>query len=184
MRDTEEDYEENEDVPSEYDYENPEHPEENIMDVADLPPIEGAEFIAKIKDPEIREREIEAAERIYEKRQDLERKLDSGEISQGAYEHERQLLGIKTNRAITRWELAAQGVTYDKIGDTMEDWNHVLDENLDLGKYRSRIKEKAEEIGPESAKELAYQMHKDGRLSKDAHDIITRQVEQVRRGKK
>ena len=184
MWDTEEDYEENEDVPRENDYENPEHLDENFMDVADLPPIEGAEFIAKIEDPEVREREVEAAERICEKRQDLERKLDSGEISQGAYEHERQLLGIKANRAITRWELAAQGVTYDKIGDTMEDWNHILDENLIWAKYRSRIKERAEEIGPESAQELADRMRKEGRLSKEAHDIVTRQVEQVRRRRK
>ena len=91
MWDTEEDYEENEDVPRENDYENPEHLEENFMDVADLPPIEGAEFIAKIEDPEVRQREVEAAERIYEKGEELKRKLDSGEISQGAYEHERQL---------------------------------------------------------------------------------------------
>lgn len=184
MRDTEEDYEENEDVPDEYDYENPEHMEENLIDVADLPPIEGVDFIAKIKDPEVREIEVEAAEGIYEKRQDLERKLESGEISQGAYEHERQLHGIKTRRAITRWELAAQGVTYDKLGDLGEDWNHVLDENLDLGKYRSRIKDRAEEIGPESARKLADRMHKDGRVSKEAHDIITRQVQQVRKRKK
>jgi hypothetical protein len=184
MRDTEEDYEENEDVPRENDYENPEHLDENFLDVADLPPIEGAEYIAKIEDPEVREREVEAAGRIYKKRQDLERKLDSGEISQGAYEHERHLHGIKTNRAITRWELAAQGVTYDKIGDTMEDWNHIPDENLDLGKYRSRIKETAEEIGPESAQEVAERRRRAGKLSKDGYDIIMRQVDQVRRRRK
>jgi len=184
MQNTEEDYEENEDVPSEFQHENPERLDENFMDVADLPPIEGAEFVAKIEDPEVREREKEALERIYEKRQDLERKLDSGEISQGAYEHERRIHGIKTRRAITRWELAAQGVTYDKLGDLGEDWNHVLDENLDLGKYRSRIKDRAEEIGPESARKLADRMHKEGRVSKEAHDIITRQVQQVRKRKK
>jgi len=184
MWDTEEDYEENEDVPDEYDYENPEYLEGKFMDVADLPPIEGVESIAKIEDPEVREMETEAAERIYEKGEDLKRKLDSGEISQGAYEHERQLHGIKTRRAITRWELAAQGVTYDKLGDLGEDWNHVLDENLDLGKYRGRIKDRAEEIGPESARKLADRMHKEGRVSKEAHDIITRQVQQVRKRKK
>ena len=184
MRDTEEDYEENEDVPSEYQHENPEHLDENFMDVADLPPIEGAEFIAKIENPEVREREVEAAKRICEKRQDLERKLDSGEISQGAYEHERQLLGIKANRAITRWELGAQGVTYDKIGNTMEDWNHILDENLNLGDYRRRIQERVEEIGPESAQEVAKRMRRTGGLSRDGYDIVTRQVDQVRRRKK
>ena len=60
MWDTEEDYEENGETPSEYDYENPEHLDENFMDVADLPPVEGAEFIAKIEDPEVRGREVEA----------------------------------------------------------------------------------------------------------------------------
>ena len=134
MWDTEEDYEENEETPPEYDYENPEHPDEKPIDLADLPPIEGAEFIAKIEDPEVRQREVEAAERIYEKGEELKRKLESGEISQGAYEHERSLHGIKARRAITRWELADR-------------------------------------------------MHKEG-MSKEAHDIITRQVEQVRKRKK
>jgi len=184
MWDTEEDCEENEDVPRENDYENPEHPEDNLMDVADLPPIEGVEFIARIEDPEVREREVEAAERIDEKRQDLNRKLESGEISQGAYEHERHLLGIKAQRAITRWQLSAQGVTYDKIGDTMEDWNHIPEEDLDLADFRSRIKKNAEEIGPESAQEVAERRRRAGKLSKDGYDIIMRQVDQVRRRRK
>jgi len=41
----------NEDVPRENDYENPEHPEDNLMDVADLPPIEGVEFIREDRGP-------------------------------------------------------------------------------------------------------------------------------------
>ena len=184
MWDTEEDCEENEDVPRENDYENPEHPEENFMDVADLPPIEGVEFIAKIEDPELRKREIEAAEKIYEKGEDLKRKLESGEISQGAYEHERHLHGIKANRAITRWELAADGFTWDKVGDLTEDLQHKLEYDLNLDKVRPRIRKTAESLGPDAAQELADRMHKEGRLSKEARDIVTRQVEQVRRRKK
>jgi hypothetical protein len=66
----------------------------------------------------------------------------------------------------------------------MEDWNHIPDENLDLGKYRSRIKETAEEIGPESAQEVAERRRRAGKLSKDGYDIIMRQVDQVRRRRK
>ena len=183
MWDTEEDYEETEETPPEYDYENPEHPDEKPIDLADLPPIEGAEFIAKIEDPEVRQREVEAAERIYERGEELKRKLESGEISQGAYEHERSLHGIKSRRAITRWELAAGGVTYDQIGDTMEDWNHKLKQGLDLPDKRERIRNRAKEMGREAAQNLADRMHKEG-MSKEAHDIITRQVEQVRKRKK
>jgi len=184
MWDTEEDYEETDEAQVEYDYENPEKLEETFMDVADLPPIEGAEFIAKIEDPEVRKREVEAAEKLYERGEELKRKLDSGEISQGRYEHERGLHGIKAQRAISRWQLAEGGMTYDKMGDTMEDWNHVLDENLDLDSYRRRIKDRAEEMRPEAARKLANRMRREGRLSRDAHDIIKRQVRQVRkRGK-
>jgi len=154
------------------------------MDVADLPPIEGAEFIAKIEDPEVRKREVEAAEKLYERGEELKRKLDSGEISQGRYEHERSLHGIKAQRAITRWDLASGGVTYEKMGDTMEDWNHLPDEKLDLDDYRKRIKDRAEKMGPEAAQKLANRMRKEGRLSRDAHEIIKRQARQVRkRGK-
>ena len=184
MWDTEEDYEETEETAVEYDYENPEHPEETFMDVADLPPIEGAEFIAKIEDPEVRQREVEAAERIYEKGEELKRKLESGEISQGAYEHERSLHGIKSRRAITRWELAAQDVTYDKLGDLSEEWRNIRYPKNDIPKYRERIKGVIEAKGQEFSQELADRMHKEGRLSKEAHDIITRQVEQVRKRKK
>ena len=184
MWDTEEDYEETEEAQVEYDYENPENLEGTFMDVADLPPIEGAEFIAKIEDPEVRKREVEAAEKLYERGEELKRKLDSGEISQGRYEHERGLHGIKAQRAITRWQLAEGGVTYDKMGDLSEDWNHILDENLDLDDYRRRIKDRAEEMGPEAARKLANRMRREGRLSRDAHDIIKRQVREVRkRGK-
>ena len=183
MWDTEEDYEETEEAQVEYDCENPEKLEETFMDVADLPPIEGAEFIAKIEDPEVRQREVEAAEKLYERGEELKRKLESGEISQGRYEHERGLHGIKAQRAITRWELAEGGVTYDKMGDTMEDWNHKLKQGLDLPDKRERIRNRAKEMGREAAQNLADRMHKKG-MSKEAHDIITRQVQQVRkRGK-
>ena len=181
MWDTEEDYEETEEAQVEYDYENPENLEETFMDVADLPPIEGAEFIAKIEDPEVREREVEAAEKLYERGEELKRKLESGEISQGRYEHERGLHGIKAQRAISRWQLAEGGMTYDKMGDTMEDWNHIPDEKLDLDDYRKRIKDRAEKMGPEAAKDLADRMRKEDELSRDAHDIIKRQVQQARK---
>ena len=174
-----------EEIPEFEDY--PERIEEEIdenvseMDL-EIPDVWWREDIEKIEDPEIREREIEVAERIIEKKEALNERLDSGEITQGRYDDDYLLGGLREEgrKAATRSGLGSVGVTYDVLGDLLEDQDFLIHDlasgNTELMDAKGEVKEIVGELGTESARELADRMKDEGEIGEDAHETISRQV--------
>jgi hypothetical protein len=188
MWDSENDHEETEDSWFEDNDENPEDPEEYKRRVfeMEIPPVRWAEDIERIRSPEIREREIEAAKDFLENEKELDRKLEAGEISESQHLFDREIQVIHGGATIsTRCALAAEGITYEILGDLGDDVTYKLRPKLDLPKLRPEIRETVEALGPDAAQELADRMlEEDNQGFKEAHEIISRQVKLARNRKK
>ena len=185
MWDSEEDYEETGEDRIEEDYENPEYsPEEKRILEMETPPVSWADDIERIRDPEIKERAIETAKESCERKEELKRKFASGRISEGDYLSKLEVQSVKDTKAATRAGLGSVDLTYEDLGDLGEDLENIFYPKNDLPKYRQRIRARIDDIGPEAAQELADRMHEEGRLSKRAHGIISRQVKEARKYKK
>jgi hypothetical protein len=146
----------------------------------EAPDVEWKEHIENIEDPEIKRKEIEFAEKIIEKEEDLKNRFESGEISEIDFWAENMFgIGREKVRAATRCELGSEGITYDDIGDMAEDWDFFIAEaggNPKPAKMKNRVKEMINRQGPEASQELADKMLEDEEISKEAHDTISRQV--------
>ena len=156
---------------------NPEYdddiPEENL----EIPDEWYAEDIKNIDDPELRAKEIEEAEKIRDWEQELNEKLDAGEISHhehwAEYEFEIRPAKIKFS---TRAALESEGITYDMLGDISEDWDLITADNQRLMCLKEDLEKRIDLMGPEASQELADRMLEEERLSKEAHEMISRQV--------
>ena len=155
---------------------NPEYddvPEENL----EIPDEWYAEDIINIDNPELRDKEIEAAEKIRDQEQDLDAKLDAGEISD--YEHwaecEFQIKPAKSKLA-TRTALESEGIAYDMLGDISEDWDFITADNQKLMQQKEDLKDSIDRLGPKASKQIADRMLEEGRLSEKTHELICRQV--------
>jgi hypothetical protein len=143
----------------------------------EIPDVWWREHIEKIEDPEMRENEIEAAERLIEKKIDLIERLESGEITQDRYDDEYLLrLRSEERKAATRCGLASEGLTYDDLGDISEDNSFISKGDPKLMDIKDEIKEVIGSMGPEAAQELADRKLEEGEISKEAHETISRQV--------
>jgi hypothetical protein len=171
--------EEHDEIPEEY---LEEEFIEDVVEDMEVPEVYWEEDIRNIEDPEIKQKEIEAANEILEKERDLEARLRSGEIteSQFAAEYETSLRKKKSSAA-TRCGLASVGITYEDIGDVAEDYDNILYPHNDLSEKRERIGDVIDEIGEEAAEQLADRMLEDEKISDRAHGIIKRQIELKRK---
>lgn len=68
--------------------------EEVFIDDMKIPDVDWAEDIERIKDPEIREREIETAERILDHERSLKERLKSGKITKDRFVTEKEFFRI------------------------------------------------------------------------------------------
>ena len=175
MKDGNYEWEELDEIPDEYWEEVV--PEEDLKEMKGLPEVWWAEEIEKIEDPEIREREIEAAEKIMQKGKALRERLESGELTAeeywGIYESG---LSREERKAATRSGLASTGLTYDHLGDLSEDYDILVNGDLGLAEKKARLKKMIEVRGPEASQELADRMLKEGEISEKTHETISRQV--------
>ncbi|MFC1895389.1 hypothetical protein ACFL0Q_01835 [Thermodesulfobacteriota bacterium] len=156
----------------------PEDSDENISEAEfEIPDVWWAKDIEKIEHPEMKQKEIQAAETIVEKEKAQLEKLESGKINKGQYDDEYEY-GIREQkrRAATRSALESVGLTYDHLGDVAEDYDILIFGNLDLVEKKKSLKEAIDSMGPEAAQELADQMLKEGRISRMAHETISRQT--------
>ena len=99
----------------------------------DKPDVCWAEDIENIQNPEIKQKEIEAAERLLEKENTLEKRFESGEISEDMYQAELDIgLRRQKSKAATRCALESVGITYDHLGDLSEDLDIYASGDLGL----------------------------------------------------
>ena len=161
-------------------YEFEEQPDEtdieNLQLENEIPDVHWAKDIAQIENPILREREIEAAKKIVEKEEEINARVESGELCQFDAEMEFESLRSQKAAASTRSGLASVGLTYDHFIDVAEDFDH-----LTLGHYKTvesadRLKRIICELGPQRAQQLADRWMEERRLSRESYDLITRQA--------
>jgi len=151
--------------------------DETIPEDLEIPDVEWADEIEQIDNPKIKEREIEAAEKILDKEENLEKKLEDGDIDENQYLNEYEF-GIQNSKrkATTRTGLESVDITYDDLGDITEDMDILISGTPEIADMKEQLKSTIDSIGSEAAQELADDMLEEGRLSKSTHDTITRQV--------
>ena len=136
-----------------------------------------AKDLGNIEDPELQAKEIEAAEKMIEKRQDLEKKLDSGEITKDQFNDEIEF-GIrrKEARATTRFGLASVGITWDDIGDAMDELADLRAGNLETMEEKKTFKKYIELAGDEASQEIIDRALEEGKIDEDMHKSFSRYV--------
>jgi hypothetical protein len=157
--------------------EHPEFDDELPEDNLDIPDEWYAADIENIHDPELRTREIEAAEKIREWEQDLDAKLDAGEISDYQYWSEYQFeIGPQKVRLATRTALESVGLSYDMLGDVVEDLDKVVADDQKFWEQKEELKRSIGLMGPDAAQELADKRLAEEKLSEELNQMISRQV--------
>ena len=149
---------------------------EEIEDM-EVPDLWYAEDINEIEDPFLRAKEIMEAEKIDQQERDLEAQLEAGEITKDQFDAKYQY-GIRKQKSklATRTALESVGMTYDDLGDLSEDWELLTAGDLDRIEQKERLQKSINHMGPEASQELADAMLKEGKISKDTHNMISRQV--------
>lgn len=119
------------------DYLEEQSPELIDLKEIDNPDLWWTESINKIKNPQIKQKEIESAEKILEKQKTLDEKFESGEISKSEFDHENLVnLGREKAKFSTRCDLESEGITYDHLGDLSEDWEIMTAGDLELAEKK------------------------------------------------
>lgn len=156
--------------PDEYDLEYPEY------DVEEIPDVNWAEDIGNIENPILRERAIETAKKLVDKENELNAKIESGEMSTFQAECAFSDLRKEKAAASTRAGLASVGLTYDHLAEASEAYDILTTGDYKLIDLIGQVRKMAERIGPEKAQHLADEMLKKGKISEPAHEHISRQV--------
>ena len=152
-----------------------EEDEELLEAQMDIPDVWWKDEIAKIEDPKLREREIEAAKELLEERQEIDKKFKSGEIDEFSHWAKKEHLHFRDARAATRSGLASVGLDYGKLEELSEDYDILVTGDLKLIDANDRVN-KLVERNPQAAQELADRMFEEGRLSEEAHKFISGKV--------
>jgi hypothetical protein len=149
--------------------------ENGIQD--EIPDVWWADYIRDIENPVIREQEIETAQELLEEQRKALGKHDSGQIDDATLQNELDnKMGPKMRKAATRSGLESTGLTWDHLGDLAEDHGFLAKGDTELLDQKNRLNEVIGELGPDASQELADEMLEEGRISKDAHETISRQV--------
>jgi hypothetical protein len=156
-----------------------------VEDDSDIPDVWWADDIRRIEDPDIRQKEIEAAEALLEERKELLKKHEDGEIDEATLQGKMLVeLDPKERKAATRCGLESVGLDWDQLGDLAEDYDALTTGDTEFSDQKERLKEMIREMGPDDAQELADEMYEDARISKQAHETISRQVRLSRESSK
>lgn len=173
-----EDYGEFDELPGEYLEEEAQNSAE--AKAMEAPDVAWKEDIEKIENPDIKKKEIEIAEKSNKKWKAVEEKVDSGEITEVDYFGELICKRWPEERKhTTRCGLESIDLTYDNLGDVAEDWDFFIADaggNSKPAQMKNEVKEMIYRRGPEASQKLADKMLEDGKMSKETHDTISRQV--------
>ena len=154
---------------------NLEEDEELLKAELDIPDVWWKDEIAKIEDPKLREREIEAAKKLLNEKRKLDEKFRSGEVDEFGYWAKKEHLHFQDARAATRSGLASVGLDYGKLEEISEDYDILVTGDLKLIDANDRVN-KLVEKNPKAAQKLADRMFEEGRLSEEAHKFISGKV--------
>ena len=149
---------------------------ENLQPEMEIPDVHWTKDIERIENPILREREIEAAKKIVEKEEEINTRIESGELSPFDAEIEFESLRSKKAAASTRSLFASVGLTYDHFGSVAEDNFRLSYGNYDYINLSDKVKKAVYDIGPENAQQLADEMLEEGTLSRENYDFISRQA--------
>lgn len=156
-----------------------EEDEELLEAELDIPDVWWKDDIAKIEDPKLREREIQAAKKSLEEKRELDEKFKSGQIDEFGYWAGNERLHLKDARAATRSGLASVGLDYGKIEELSEDYDILVTGDLKLIDANDRVNKLVKDH-PQAAQELADRMFEEGRLSEEAHKFISGKVKRYK----
>ena len=136
-----------------------------------------AEDLRDIEDPELQEKEIEAAEKMIEKRQALEKKLDSGEITKDQFDDEIDgKIRRKETRASTRFSLASVGITWDDVGDAMDELADIRTGDPEVLEEKKKLKKYINLAGEEASQEIIDRALEDEKIDEDMHESLSRYI--------
>lgn len=136
-----------------------------------------AEDIGDIKDPDLQEKEIESAEKMIEKRQALEKKLESGEITKDQFDDE-IYSKIRRNevRASTRLGLESVGITWDDVGEAMDELADIQTGDPEHLKRVRNLKKYIDLAGAEASQKIIDRALEDEKIDKDMHESLSRYI--------
>jgi hypothetical protein len=150
--------------------------EEIMREDVEIPDVPWAEDIARIENPDIRDKEIERAEKWLEKTEKLEAKYESEGKDFRGFLAENPDLSTEATKASTRASLESVGLTWDHLGDVSQDMGLLAARDLNALDQKDRVRNFIRDAGPETAQELADRMHEEGRLGEEAYETISRLV--------
>ena len=142
--------------------------------------------IDDIKNPKLREKRINEAKEIIEEETQLNRKLDSGEISSSLYDYKRGDLMRKRVKFSMRADLDAMGASMDHFIDLAEeagDLPRMAQGDLTYSVFSGQVKRGIETLGPDLVQELADDKLEKGKITKEVHDTVSRKVRIARHDK-
>jgi len=150
---------------------------ENQEAEPETPEVSWAEDIQKIDNQVLREKAIEEAERIVDQEAELNAKHEAGEISDLNAELE-ALHTIRPQKVRASWkaDLASAGLTGDHLGDIGEEQLLISTGDPDILDQKDRVRNRVRLDGADYSQELADRMQKEGELSEEAHEMLSRQA--------
>jgi len=142
----------------------------------EIPDVHWKEDIENIDDDYLRDMQIEAAQKIFDKDRQVSDQYERGEIDDFEWEIQQAELIKESAQASTRAGLASVGITPDHLGDISEDNDFVQTGNVEMIEKKERLQETIDKIGPDAAQDLADRMLDEEKIGKEAHDMISRQA--------
>jgi len=138
------------------------------------------ESIEEIRNPDLREERIEGARKLLEAEKELEKKLESGEISKSRYDHEKLVvLGRRKARFSMGADLESVGLSWDHLGDLSEEQRSLASEaagNPTPARFRDQVERGIREQGPDWVEEWADEDLKKEKMPKEVHDQVSRRA--------
>ena len=138
------------------------------------------ESIEEIHNPDLQEKRIEGAKKILEAEKELDRKLESGEISKSRYDHEKLVvLGRRKARFSVGADLESVDLSWDHLGDLSEQQRSLASEaagNRTPERFRDQVEKTIREQGPDWVEEWADENLEKGKMPKEVHDQVSRSV--------
>ncbi len=137
------------------------------------------DIINEIEDLEVRQDQMKLEEKLHEKRVELNRKYETGEIDDFGYWVGDHDLHFEAARVGTRRALRSVGLDWDQLAEIAEDYDLLLKGGPDLVDLSHQVNDVVKE-DPVGAQELADEMYEEGRLGEEAYQLICEKVKRYR----
>ena len=150
---------------------------EDKLNEMEIPEVEWRDDIEKIEDLELREKEIQAAARIAEQENNLNERLDSGEITEDQYLREYDLhIKHDKKRAAASSALESGNFTSDHLGNIADQLHTIDPGSVEMAVTRDLVERTVDTLGAESVQNMADKMLWERKISKDAYKALSQDV--------